>query len=228
MLNRLKKMDDNLGTAIPVDLAPMQNFLREVLIENQEPTSFLEREGNERIRVMIEEDFSEYPENDAYNLERLVLALLCKIIYCNYLDNAARSTTEEAVTAFLNTSHGMRIQEVASTLIDTLDTPQSVIDSKKTEIAKLLDVIDGVNSSILPALLHPDPLVEECEPFRLPGVNLPRCPAEAYEAYLFVAEVPGVTLAPVIRSLLVDRFGGEQPQYHHSPFDYPPPPLPLV
>ena len=72
-------MDDNLATVVPVNLAAMQNFLREVLIENQEPTSFLKRESNECLRLMIEENLSEYPENnDLFHLERLVLALLCK------------------------------------------------------------------------------------------------------------------------------------------------------
>mmetsp|Transcript_40040 Transcript_40040/g.78237 ORF Transcript_40040/g.78237 Transcript_40040/m.78237 type:complete len:231 (+) Transcript_40040:39-731(+) len=214
----MSEMDDD--EVLPADVVAMQNFLREILIDGGDPASFFERECNACVRVMIREDILERcpaAELEAGNLYvgRLVLALLCKIAYSEYLCGADRQA-HEAAFVFVGTSIG----EVGSRIAGALATPPGAVATRRAEIERLLSAIDEQNGSVLPALLYPDPLVRECECYR--GFSFSECPNEAYEAYLLVAAVPGVAAAPAVRSLLAARFGGERPRYHYQPFDYPP------
>jgi hypothetical protein len=153
-------------------------------------------------------------------LPNLVVAWILKFrLHLSQLKELERLQTN--YQTFLETTWGAKFQQfqISSVVLGfTTETREKLVSRFEQDSSQLAEVIDRRNPSMLPALLWPEPLIENSlddgNPIRF---FLPRCPVEAYTTLKLYGDVFNDTVGA--RDFLVRRYGGEQPNYHYEPFD---------
>lgn len=129
-----------------------------------------------------------------------------------------REEHAEKIALFLDTDGGQVLEQVSVPLKEMAKGNKHYKDPENERIEPLMNAIHQRNATILPAMVFPEPLLQEIDDLGgdMDGLHFPRCPSEAWVT-LMVSRAE-LDRTPKAQEMLRARFG-DRPRYHHTPFD---------
>lgn len=135
-------------------------------------------------------------------MQPLELSFMVVLVIVKLRIVAAHDAMTQAIElAFGEGTTGHRIQQVRSNVTDMLIRANVNVESQRRQVNRLLDDIHLHNPSMLPSIIHPDPLLKQPCPSMIPRGH----PTEAYATLMYCR--PYFGRVPGAIDMLKERFG---------------------
>jgi hypothetical protein len=153
-------------------------------------------------------------QNDNHYVLPFLLALFLMKVRLQVHRQQEREENTEKMDTFLDTKQGLVLEQVNLLLKEMVKGHKEYQDPQALQAERLIGIIHQRNTTILPEMVFPEPLLEEID--EIEGLHFPRCPAEAWVT--FMACRSEFEKTPKAKEILTACFG-ERPDYHTGPFD---------